>query len=266
VILPPTQSGCLRGRLPFVRLGKGKQTVVFFPGLGDALWDVTTHVWDLPLHYRAFTKHFTVYLLSRKRGLPAGYTTREMAADYAEAFEHDIGPANVVGISLGGYVAQHLAAEYPQHVQRLVTACAAYRVSEAGRKIPERWLALAREQRWREFYFDVAKVTVEEYHHTFYQFLFPLFRHPAADPADFLVSLGACLSHDGRELLGRIKAPTLVIGGAEDRFFPEPLLRETAQQIADARLVLIEHAHHGADEDHKRSFESAVIQFIRNGA
>jgi pimeloyl-ACP methyl ester carboxylesterase len=123
---------------------------------------------------------------------------------------------------------------------------------------------LAREQRWREFYFNVAKVTIEEYHHTFYQFLLPLLRHASTDPADFLISLRACINHDGSELLGRIRAPTLVVGGTEDTFFPEPLLRETTQRIPNARLVLIEHARHGAYEDRRSTFESAVIEFLRD--
>ena len=261
--LPYVMSGALTGSLPYVRLGRGRETLVILPGLGDALWDVTTMAQDLALLYQRFAEQFTVYVISRKRQLPSGYSTRDMAADCAAAFEKDIGPARVLGISLGGYIAQHLGAEFPQHVRRLVIACAAHRVSEAGRAIPQRWLTLAREQRWREFYFDVAKVTLQEYQQTFYQFLILFLRKRPSDPRDFLVSLEACRAHNGTDLLSRISAPTLVIGGTHDMFFPEPLLRETAQRIPDAQLRLLEGTGHGASELRKNQFERAVIDFLR---
>jgi len=257
------KSGLLTGGLPFVRLGDGDGTLVIFPGLADAVWDVTSSSFDVPSHYGSFAREFTVYLISRKRGLPPGYTTRDMAVDYAHAITNDIGPAHVMGISLGGYVAQQLAAEFPKLVCKLVLASTGYQVSEAGREIPQRWLALAKANRWREFYFDVAKVIIREYHHTFYQFLLPLLRRKQPDPADFLVSLEASLSYDGSEVVGRIQAPTLVIGGHEDRIFPEALLRETAKRIPHATLHLLDGTGHGAYEEHKSLFEDAVVKFIR---
>jgi pimeloyl-ACP methyl ester carboxylesterase len=258
------QSGVLAGELPFARFGNGPRTLVIFPGLADAAWDVTSHAWDLPLQHRRLASEFTVYVISRKRRLPRGYTTRDMAADYAKAFESEIGPAVVLGISLGGYIAQYLATDFPQYVEELVIACAAYRVGDEGRKIPERWLELARQHRWREFYFDIAKVTMREFHQTFYQFLLPLVRRTPSDPADFLVALEACLGHDSSESLGRIQAPTLVIGGSDDVFFPSPLLRETAQRISGAEFRLLDGGSHGAYELKRDEFEDAVLEFLHD--
>ncbi len=258
----PVKTGLLKGGLPFARLGNGAHRLVIFPGLADSAWDVSSRVWNLPSHYGGFADEFTVYIVSRKLNLPAGYTTRDMAADYAAAIEHDIGPATVMGISLGGYIAQYLAIDFPKCVQRLVIACAAYRVSEEGRKIPERWLALARENRWREFYYDMAKVTIEQYHQTFYQFVVPLMRRRMSIKTDFLVSLGACLTHDTSTLVGRIKTPTLVVGGTDDVFFPPALLRETAQAIPDAELQFIDGGGHGAYELRKKEFEQVVTRFL----
>src|ERR1041384_2809558 len=98
------EKGLLVKTLPFVRLGGGPRKLVVFPGLADALMDVSRRGWVVPSHYQRFTDDFTVYIISRRRRLPAGYTTRDMAADYARAFENAIGPAVVMGISLGGYV------------------------------------------------------------------------------------------------------------------------------------------------------------------
>jgi len=258
------QSGVLSGCLPFARFGNGARRLVIFPGLADAAWDVTSHAWDLPVQHRKLADEFTVYVVSRKRGLPRGYTTRDMAADYAKAFESEIGPAAVLGISLGGYIAQYLAIDFPQYVRNLVIACAACRAGDEGRKIPARWLELAAQHRWREFYLDVAKVTMREFHQTFYQFLIPLVRTRPSNPADFLVSLQACLAHDTSDLLGRIQAPTLVIGGSDDIFFPSPLLRDTAQRISHAVFRLLEGGSHAAYELKRDEFEDAVLQFLHD--
>ena len=235
------------------------------PGLADAAWEVTRHTGDSAEHYRRFADGFTLYVISRQRGLPADYTTREMAADYGRAIREEIGPVIVLGISLGGCIAQHLAADFPELVERLVIACAGYRVSEEGRKIPERWLALAREKRWREFYFDIAKVTLREFHHTFYQFLLPMLRRETPDPADFLVSLEACIGHNGTAALPRIHTPTLVIGGSKDVFFPPAMLQETARLIPRATLCEIDGGRHGMYELQKETFENAVLDFLHNG-
>ncbi len=256
------EKGLLTGGLSYVRLGNGRRTVVIFPGLADAAWDVTSQKWDFPSQYRRLADTSTVYIVSRKRGMPRGYTTRDMAADYARAFECEIGTADVLGISLGGYVAQHFAADYPEYVNRLIIACAAYRVSDEGRKAPEHWLALAREERWREFYQDISRVTMAEYHKTFTRFLIPLLRTMPCNPADFLVSLEACLAHDSSESLSQIQAPTLVIGGTQDIFFPPSLLRETASRIPSAVLGLIPGGGHSAYELHKAEFEDAVLEFL----
>lgn len=258
------ESGVLAGRLPFARFGNGRRSLVIFPGLADAAWDVTSHAWDLPLQHRRLADEFTVYVISRKRHLSRGHTTRDMADDYAKAFASEIGPAVVLGTSLGGYIAQYFAVDFPQYVEQLVIACAAYRVGDEGRRIPERWLELARQHRWREFYFDIAKVTMREFHQTFYQFLLPLVRTTPSDPTDFLVSLNACLGHNSSELLGRIQAPTLVIGGTDDTFFPPSLLRETARRIPNATLRFIDGGGHSAYKLRKDEFEDAVLEFLHD--
>lgn len=256
------ERGLLGDGLPYVRLGSGQRMVAIFPGLADAAWDVTSAKWDFPSQFCPLANKFTVYIISRRRGLPRGYTTRDMAADYARAFESRIGSAIVLGISLGGYVAQHFAADYPDYVDQLVIASAAYRVSDQGRHSPEHWLALAKENRWREFYRDIARVTMQEYNQRFSRFLAPLVRTPECNPADFLVSLEACLAHDSMESLPRIQAPTLLIGGTKDMFFPPSLLQETAQCIPHATLRFINGAGHSAYELRRNEFANAVMEFL----
>ena len=76
------------------------------------------------------------------------------------------------------------------------------------------------------------------------------------------MSLEACLAHDASELLGRIQAPTLVIGGSDDVFFPPVLVRETARLISRAAFRLLDGGRHGAYELKRDEFEDVVLEFL----
>ena len=88
-----------------------------------------------------------------------------------------------------------------------------------------------------------------------------VFRIPS-DPSDFLTTLDADLSHDTAGQLGGISAPTLVIGGTEDPFFSEALLRETAEKIPDATLRVYEGVGHGVPKERKRRYEGDALAFL----
>ena len=99
-------------------------------------------------------------MINRMRGMPPGYTTRDMAADYAAVLEQELGPSHIMGFSTGGDIAQYVAIDYPASVRSLALVVSACRLSEEGREICERWQTLAREERWRELRADMASVNV----------------------------------------------------------------------------------------------------------
>ncbi len=265
------ESGLLLNELPFVRLGEGPKTLVILPGLGDAFQDVRAWAKNSAGFYRSFARDFTLYLISRKRGLPTGYTIREMAKDYARALKETIGPANVMGISMGGYIAEDLAVDYPEMVQRLIIAVSAHRPGPNGPELGRRWSAWARQGSWHNVCREFASVTFNGYRKVYYEYLVPLFvrfrRRRPDHPSDFLVSVQACLAHDATDRLAAIRAPTLVIGGTRDGFFPESLIRETAARIPNSQLKLIKGWGHGVFMERKGHFERLVRDFInREGA
>ena len=90
------------------------------------------------------------------------------------------------------------------------------------------------------------------------------------DPSDFLATLEAVLGHDTTERLPGLAAPTLVIGGSEDPFFPPALLRETAAAIPGAGLRVYGGVGHGVPKERKSRFEEDALAFLagpqRDGA
>ena len=260
------ESGHLVGELPFIRFGEGPRRLVIFPPINDSLHDVTHGPRFLRRYYGRFADEYTVYLVSRKRRLPSGYTTRDMAADYGRALERSIGPAHVMGLSLGGLVAQHLAADHPEYVESLVIGVAARGLGVEGYEIVRRWLGLARWRRWRELHAEMVVDMYTGMRRPLYELLARLLGgvmvRSTAAREDFAVSAEASLNHDATDRLKAIEARTLVVGGAQDRLFPGPLQGDTAKRISGATLRLIEGAGHGAFDERKRDFDAAVKQFI----
>jgi len=240
---------------------------VIFPPINDSLADVTHGKRLLPWYYRRFAEDYTVYLVGRRRGLPPGCTTGEMAADYAGAFEREIGPAHVMGLSLGGLVAQHFAADHPEYVQSLVVGVSGRGLGVEGREIAGRWIGLARDGRWRELHAEMIVAMYTGFRRPLYELLVRLLgnaltRNPAARN-DFVVSAEAALNHDADDRLGNIRARTLGLGGAEDRLFPASIQNDTAGRIPGASLRLIQGVGHGAFDERKGEFDEAVEGFCR---
>jgi pimeloyl-ACP methyl ester carboxylesterase len=217
--------------------------------------------------YRRAVKEFTIFVVGRKSGMPAGYSTREMAADCAKAIDKEIGaPVDVVGASYGGLIAPYVAVDYPGLVGHLVFASAAYRVSDQGKALDRRFAELQSQGKWGEAY--AAEVT-GLYPKGIRRYLFPLLarlimslnRRRPANSAEFLIEAQAEDEHDCHDILKKIKAPTLVIAGDRDYFFPVELLRETAALIPKAKLILLKGKGHGTVAT--GAFGREVLAFLR---
>lgn len=265
------ERGRLPGTYPYYRFGRGDRTLVVLPGLGDAFAGESPSrlaARTLEHHYfSGFTDGFDVAVVGRRRHLPADHSTRAMAADCAEAIDalDAGGPVDVYGLSLGGLVAQHLAVDFPDLVDRLVLGVAGARLGETGRRIARRWTNWAETGRWREIAADSAVVSYVGWRRRVYP---PVLRATSrffpepADIGDVAVSGRAALDHDATDRLPDIEAPTLVAGGTADRFFPEEILVETADLVPDARLELFEGGGHGVYEERKKAFDASVKAFL----
>jgi pimeloyl-ACP methyl ester carboxylesterase len=263
-----TETGTFLGEFPYVRLGNGPENLVILPGL--TLENEPPNriaAWTYRLGFGRFARDYTLYVINRKRGMPSGYTTQDMAKDCARVLEQEIGSSHIMGFSTGGDIAQHVAIDHPASLRSLILVVSACRLSEEGREICERWQALVREGRWRELRADMASVAVssetnKRLARAFIRVFGGLVFRVPSDPSDFLTTLDADLSHDTAGQLGGISAPTLVIGGTEDPFFSEALRRKTAEKIPEATLRLYEGVGHGVPKERKRRYEEDALAFL----
>jgi pimeloyl-ACP methyl ester carboxylesterase len=236
--MPGESAGFLHGNVPYVKIGQGPPMVVV-PGL--------TPEHDVPsglerrmalTSARPLAQDFTVYVANRKRGLKTGESMSDIAGHLARAIEHDIGePVFLQGTSTGGSVVLQLAVDRPDLVRRLVVVSAAYRLGPLGRAEQAEMARLIRAGQPREAW---ATVITAMFPSPLRGPTRPLSRLAAGrmtpeDSTDVLVTLEAEDAFDVKADLPRITAPTLVIGGADDKFYSQELFRGTAAGVQDGR-------------------------------
>jgi pimeloyl-ACP methyl ester carboxylesterase len=251
--------------LPHARLTGGSRTLLVLEGL--TLENKAPSRRALRLlrwAYKRYLTDYTVYQVARRHGLPAGATTRDMAGDYARWAQGRFdGPVAVIGFSTGGEIAQYLAADHNQLVGRLV-------LSDTGSRLGEDAKALLRAARDKATRGRAAEAQADVAAHMDFgrlggrlvRLLGKRMMKEPADPSDYVATLDADLAHDATQALPRINAPTLVIAGTRDFFYPEPIVRETAERIPDATLRLYEGVGHPVGKTHKRRFEDDVLAFL----
>ena len=176
--------------------------------------------------------------------VPSGpYKIEELGRDALALLDRlEIGRASFCGLSIGGLVGMWLASEAPERVERLVLCCTAPRFDS------DFYDARAHKVR-AEGVGSIADTVLERW-------FTPEFRATRPETVEWAGSMlrgtptegyaGCCevlRDADMRSRLGEIRAPTLVIAGAEDPAATVDQAEEIHDSIAESRLAVVEAAH-----------------------
>ena len=250
--------------MDYVVFGHGRETLIMLPGLGDGLRTVKGMALTLALSYRKFGKKYRVYVFSRKNELATGCSTRDMAADQAAAMETlGIESAHILGVSQGGMIAQHLAIDHPEKVNKLILTVSAARAGHATQHVLARWISLMRQGKYGDIMVDTAERSYSESYLKKYRFLYPLLRRlgKPKDARRFMIQANSCMKHDALDALDKIKAPTLIIGGTCDKIVGPEAAEELHNIISGSEVILYEDLGHAAYEE-ARDFQDRVLLFL----
>jgi pimeloyl-ACP methyl ester carboxylesterase len=231
-----------------LEFGSGAEDLILVHGLsGSSRW-WARNIPELARRYRVFIPDLIGFGRSpRPRGrLPSIGELSDVLAEWIRRVGRP--EAHVIGHSMGGQLAIHLAAEHPEQVSSLVLVDAAgiprpitpRTVVRFAREIAPVW-------RWGDLSF-VPVIVGDAW---------------TAGPRTLLQAIGHILKDDVRPLLGRIRAPTLVLWGEKDSWVPLEHGEEMHAGIAGSRFEVLPRAAHNPMVDRPSEFNRAVLRFLR---
>jgi pimeloyl-ACP methyl ester carboxylesterase len=254
------------GRLPYAAFGTG-EPVVALAGLspvtgveGDGIVRASVGM------FAGLAGTRRLVALNRRAGLPRGMTMAQLASEHAEALRDGFdGPVDVIGTSTGGSIAQQLAADHPDVVRRLVLVSTACRLNPHARQFQMRVAVRVRASRHRQALAQMAHDHVPPGRGQLPAavvgaLLGPLLIRDTAGLDDMATTIEA---EDGFDLATcpTITAHTLILAGADDRFYGPALFEETVRLIPGAHLHLLAGRGH-VTVMRDRRFQAALGDFL----
>jgi 3-oxoadipate enol-lactonase len=195
-----------------------------------------------------------------------GWSIPRVAARMADLLgELDTGAAHVVGLSMGGIIAQQFALDFPQLTRKLVL------VSTFSVLRPEDFKG------WAYFIRRAAAILtlgLNAQAKVVARHVFPDPQDQAlrdmylaivsrADPRAYRKAMFYLGVFDSRQRLGEIKTPTLVITGAEDTTVTPARQELLVRGIRSARQVVIPQAGHAVSVDQAQRFNQVLLDFLK---
>lgn len=247
--------GTFAGGIPFVRFGGGPKTMLFLAGGPGNTVPSGLGASGFVRGMRAFTDEYTIVLVTRRSGLADGYSTRDMADDYAALIRDEFGGHVdlVMGTSYGGMIAQYLAAAHPELFDRLVIVMSGPIVSDEAKRIDLLYADLISKRKDREaMALRGEAVTKPGLSRTAMSAMLWLFgpallgRVDDTFRRDVVIEARAEAAHDSRDVAGDIAVPTLVVGSTDDFAFPPATVEAMAGSIPGAELQMYPGGHTAA--------------------
>ena len=196
------------------------------------------------------------------------YEIADMAADalaLADALGHD--SFHLLGMSMGGAIAQEMALAAPDRLHTLTLAVTFASGGAWARTFSRVWGSRVRRVTREEHVDELMLLTLSE---EFFEnaeavtwLRGVILENPNPQPPEaFARQLRASAGHDTRDRLGSLSLPVHVIGAEHDILVPVWKSREVASLIPGAELTVIEGSPHGANLERAEEFNRAILDFI----
>jgi 3-oxoadipate enol-lactonase len=222
-----------------------------------------------------YSKHYTCYSVDLRgaglSGKPEGNYTTELLADDVAAFmgEVGLGPAHVMGLSLGAATGMWLAIKHPDLVRSLSLHSAWDKTDPFLHTVVDTWRIMANGLG------SVAEMVVKgvfpwcftpelyasrpEYIDSLADFV----RNRPMPPVDaFLRSASAVIAHDASQDLHRISAPTLITYGQRDQVTSTRFAEPISSAIRGSQVIVFANVAHAPIYEVTEEFNERTLEFL----
>lgn len=239
--------------------GSGAPLVYLHGLLGEFTW--------LPL-FESLSHEYKLYIpespgFAETEGLERIESIHDLAFHYADLLDClELERPHLAGLSVGGWIAAELAVHYPGRVSKLVLIDA-LGLKLPGVFLPDVFAANPRETRALLFRDPNSELALSL-----------LSDSPSPDMLTRMLAYRQALArvawnpylHDPRlkERLYRVKTPTLILWGDSDRLVSSEHGRLYADNIAGARMAIVENSGHLPSLEQPHQTAEHISKFLRN--
>jgi len=240
--------------------GEG-QPLVFIHGLGSSTRDWEFQVPEFSKTYKVITLDLRGHGQSDKPEGP--YSVEMFAADLSKLLlKLDVGPAHIVGISLGGAVAFQLAIDNPARTGTLTIINSAPTLGDPEQVQPEieRRVGIVQQMGMRAMGENLSTILFPKPEHAALRETF-IKRWAENDPSAYIEATRSMLGWNVIAQLSSIQCPTLVIAADQD-YSPVAVKEAYVNLMPEAHLVVIPDSHHATPVERPVEFNKALAQFL----
>jgi 3-oxoadipate enol-lactonase len=194
-----------------------------------------------------------------------GWSIRRMAAEMASLLEElQTGAVHVVGLSMGGTIAQLIALDYPHLTRNLVLVSTFSNLNPGSLNgwfyFLQRFILVNTLGMTAQAKLVATRIFPEPHQAALREILVDTISH--ADRGAYLRAMSSLGLFNSVKRLAKIKVPTLVITGADDTTVTPTRQRLLVDGISTARQVIIQNAGHAVPVDQPERFNQELLVFL----
>ncbi len=244
--------------------GRGKKNFVILPGL--SVHSVTGLAGAIENAYKDFVEEYTICVFDRADDICSGYTIRDMARDTAAAMKSlNIEKADIFGVSQGGMIAQYLAVDYPEIVNKMILGSTLAKTNDVFLSVIDEWIRFAKEKDEKSLLQSFVDNVYSDNMLKKHREMLISSNSGISDEEyrRFVILAQACKTFDCSDNLQSIRCPVFAVGSKGDKV----ATAEGTMQIADATgcsyyLYGVNYGH--AVYDEAADYKQRCLNFLHN--
>ena len=191
-----------------------------------------------------------------------------MANDVIHHMNHlNIDKADIIGISQGGMIAEYVAINAPEKVNKLALAVTVAKPNHILEETMNGWIEMAKNQDYKGILVDMSERSYTGEYLESVRTQYHLFEAMGKNATNstynrFICLAESCLKHNAYHKLEKIKAPTLVVGANYDKIFGVEGSQELAEKIPNSELYIYNKYSHGVFEQEKDDFNQRIYEYF----